>query len=203
MISIYGSPRSSAGRCYWCLEEIEQPYERKEINFKEKEHKSDKYLAINPNGKVPTLTDGDFTIWESMAINLYLAEKYRPELLGSTAEQKGLVYQWSVWAIAELQVPLIDIFIQLVFVPEERRSQDVIEKAMAKLPNLLGVIEKKLSLHNYLAGDDFTLADLNTLSVVSLCEHVKFELSNYPKIQTWQSEIGKRAAYQKYLKLCL
>lgn len=202
MINIYGSPRSSAGRCYWCLEEIGISYHQNEINFKDKEHKSEKYLTLNPNGKVPCLTDGNFTIWESMAINLYLAEKYQPELLGENVEQKGLVYQWSVWAIAELQVPLIDIFIQLVFVPEERRSLEVIDKARAKLPIFLAVLEGQLSNSSYLIGEEFSLADLNTFSVVSLCEHIKFELDSYPKIQAWRGEISKREAYQKFIRLC-
>ncbi len=82
MITIYGSPRSSSGRCFWCLEEVGETYNAKPLNFKEKEHKSPAYLKINPNGKAPTLTDDDFVIWESIAINFYLAETYKPELLG-------------------------------------------------------------------------------------------------------------------------
>ena len=201
MITIYGSAKSSSGRCFWCLEEIGQPYERKAINFREREHKSEAYLEINPNGKVPALTDGDYIIWESMAINLYLAEKYKPSLLGSSLDVKGKVYQWSIWAIAELQAPLIDIFIQMVFVPEEKRDQTKIDDAMKKLPVLLGVLEKSLTNTKYLAGDEFTLADLNTLSVVSLCEHVKFELNDFPKILGWRKVISEREAYKRFAKI--
>ena len=64
MISIYGSPKSSSGRCFWALEEVGQAYEAKSINFKENEHKSEEFLKINPNGKVPALIDGDYTVWE-------------------------------------------------------------------------------------------------------------------------------------------
>ena len=202
MINIYGSPRSSSGRCFWCLEEIGETYEAKPLNFKEKEHKSPTYLKINPNGKVPTLTDDDFVIWESIAINFYLAETYKPELLGLDNKQHGLVQQWSLWGIAELQPPIIDIFIQLIFVPEERRDSGIIEKAMAKIPGLLKVLNDALEGKNYLVGNDFTLADLNVASIASLCLEIKFDLTAYKNIQTWLIQISERPAFKKYQKLC-
>ena len=202
MIKIYGSPKSSSGRCFWTLEEVGQSYEAKPINFKEKEHKSEDYLKINPNGKVPALEDGDYTIWESMAINMYLAEAYKPELMGKNLKERGRVYQWSIWAITDLQTPLIDIFIQLVFVPEQRRSMEIIDKAQAKLPALLSIIDEALESSKYLAGDEFTLADLNTASTVMICEAIKYDLSEYKKLMTWKSSISERAAFQKYMQLC-
>lgn len=201
MITIYGSPRSSSGRCFWCLEEIGETYAAKPLNFKEKEHKSPAYLKINPNGKAPTLTDDDFVIWESIAINFYLAETYKPELLGLDNKQHGLVLQWSLWGIAELQPPIIDTFIQLIFVPEERRDNGIIEKAMAKIPGLLGVLNDALEGKNYLVGDDFTLADLNVASIATLCSEIKFDLAAYKNIQSWLTQISERPAFCKYQKL--
>lgn len=202
MITIYGSPKSSSGRCFWCLEEIGAKYEAKSVNFKEKEHKSEAYLKINPNGKVPALVDDGFVMSESMAINLYLAEKYKPELLGKSINDKAKVSQWSIWAIADLQPPLIDIFIQLVFVPEERRDTAVIEKAQKKLPDLLEILDTQLENNDYLIGNEFSLADLNVNSVVSICFHVNYDLSKYENIKRWLSKIGERPAFKKYMELC-
>lgn len=202
MISIYGSPKSSAGRCFWCLEESGVGYETQSINFKEKQHKSEAYLKVNPNGKVPALQDGDFTIWESMGINFYVAEAYKPQLLGSNAKEKGLVHQWSIWSIADLQPPLIEIFIQLVFVPEQRRSQQVIDKAQSKLPELLETLNMGLKDKTYLVGEEFTLADLNVHSVVTICDSIKFDLGSYENILHWKDQIEDRPAYQKYQELC-
>lgn len=202
MISIYGSPRSSSGRCFWCLEEVGISYEAKSVSFKERENKSEAYLELNPNGKVPVLVDGDFKIWESMAINFYLADKYKPELLGRDPMDRGLVQQWTIWSIAELQAPIIDIFIQLVFVPEERRNLEFIKKAQEKLPKLLDVLEKKLSAKQYLVSESFTLADLNTASVVNICRDIKFDISNYENIKSWLGRVGERAAFKKYQELC-
>jgi glutathione S-transferase len=170
--------------------------------MREKEHKSPAYLKLNPNGKVPTLTDGDFTIWESIAINLYLAESYKPELLGKNTKERGLVYQWSTWAIAELQAPVIEAFIQLVFVPEDKRDLAAIEKATARIPTLLAALDSSLENRKYLAGAEFTLADLNVASVVTICSQIKFDTSGFKNIQKWLANISEREAYQKYMGLC-
>lgn len=202
MITIYGSPRSSAGRCFWCLEEVGAKYENKAIDMRAGEHKGEDYLKINPNGKIPALTDGEFNIWESMAINTYLAEAYKPELLGSNPKEKGLVHQWTTWSIAELQPPLIDVFIQLVFVPEDKRDNALIEKSKAKLPNLLNVLDSCLEGKKYLVAENFSLADINTSSVVSICDHLKYDLSEYKNIESWRGALSDRPAFQKFQKLC-
>ncbi len=201
MITIYGSPKSSAGRCFWCLEEVEATYQNKAIDFRAQEHKSADFLKINPNGKVPALTDGEFTIWESMAINFYLADAYRPSLLGKEVHDRGLVQQWSIWSLAELQVPLIDIFIQLVFVPEDKRDLKVIEKSKGKMPSLLNTLDAELENRKFLVADDFTLADLNVASVVSICHHINYELSDYENITSWLARMSERPAFQKYQEL--
>lgn len=202
MITIYGSPKSSAGRCFWCLEEVGASYEAKTINFREQEHKSEEFLKINPNGKVPALTDGDFTIWESMGINFYLADAYKPELLGSTPQERGLVHQWSIWSIADLQTPLIEIFIQMVFIPEERRDMKLVEKAKEKLPALLTTLNNGLEKNKYLIGENFSLADLNVESVISVCDHIEYDLSDLKNIKNWRAALSDRPGFQRYKELC-
>jgi len=203
MITLYGSPRTSAGRCLWCLEEAGVAYENKNVDMRARENKSETYLKINPNGKVPAMVDGDVNLFESMAINFYLADKYKPELLGTTPEERAQSYQWSFWASSELQDPIIQVFIQKVFMPEEKRSQAVIDENMAKLPALLEVLNNALASKTYLNGKTFTLADLNTQSVVSIAPHVGVDLSAYKNIDMWIKAISDRPAYQKYAKLRL
>ena len=202
MITIYGSPKSSAGRCFWCLEEAGVEYSTKSIDFSAGEHKSEAFLQINRNGKVPALTDGDFTIWESLAINNYIADAYKPELLGTTPQERGLVSQWSIWSVADLQVPMIQAFIQLVFVPEPRRDADVIKKAFEKVPGMLNTLEAELEGKEYLVSNTFTLADLNTSFVVSICDDIKFDLAEYTNITQWRNRIAQRDGSQRYKALC-
>jgi glutathione S-transferase len=201
MIKIYGSARSSAGRCLWCLEEAGVAYENINLDMKTKEHKTPDFLKINPNGKVPALVDGDINLFESMAINFYVAEKYKPELMGTTTQERALTYQWSFWASAELQDPIIQVFIQKVFVPTERRSQVVIDENMAKLPELFTVLNNALEGKTYLNGKSFTLADLNTASVASIAPHLGIDLSQYKNIDLWMKAISDRPAFQNYSKL--
>ena len=198
MITLYGPARSSAGRCLWCLEEAGVPYENKQIDMRTKEHKSESFLAINPNGKVPALVDGNTTLFESMAINFYIADKYKPELLGNTAEERALSYQWSFWASSELQDPIIQVFIQKVFMPEEKRSQAVIDENMAKLPEYLNTLDKALANKTFLNGKTFSLADLNTASVVTIAPHIGFDMSAYKNVDLWLKAISDRPAFQRY-----
>lgn len=201
MIEIYGSPRSSAGRCYWCLMEIGIPFERIPLNMKEKEHKMPEYLKLNPNGKVPVLVDDDFTLWESLAINFYLAEKYKPELLGQGFASRGLVQQWTLWSNLELQPPFIEVFIQKFFVPEEHRSQDVIDKALHKLPPLFNILNQALVEKPYLVGPEFTLADLNVASVATIAAMLRFDLTPYQEVNRWLTNITQRPSYQQWQEM--
>ena len=201
MITLYGSARSSAGRCLWCLEETGVAYENKNVDMKSKEHQSAAFLKINPNGKVPAMVDGDTKLFESMAINFYLADKYKPELLGLTPEDRAMSYQWSFWASSELQDPIIQVFIQKMFMPDEKRSQTVIDENLAKLPALFTTLDNALASKNYLNGKTFTLADLNTMSVVTIAPHLGFDLTKYKNVDSWMKAISDRPAYQNYSKL--
>lgn len=200
MIKIFGSPKSSAGRCFWTLEAVGATYDNVTINFREREHKGPEFLKLNKNGKVPALLDGDFAIWESMAINFYLAEKYKPELLGTSIESKGLVHQWSFWAISELQPHIIQAFIQKVFVPEEKRSQSIIDEALAKVKPLLEVLEDSVPA-SYLVDNKFSLADINVLSVVEILYAIQYDISSYKKINTWMESVRTEDSYKRYQKL--
>jgi len=167
--------------------------------MRNKEHKSAEFLKINPNGKVPAMVDGDLTLFESMAINFYLAEAYKKELLGKTAAEKGLVHQWSYWSIAELQNPMIQVFIQKVFVPAERRDDKVIEENLNQLPPLMTVLNNALEGKKYLVGNEFTLADLNTASVIGIAHAIGLDMKPYSNINAWLGAIADRPSFQKYM----
>lgn len=202
MIKIYGSPRSSSGRCYLMLEEVAQPYEAVPLDMMEKkEHKSEAFLKLNPNGKVPCLIDDKLVIWESMAINFYLADKYKPELMGKTPADRGLALQWSLWGLNELQSPMVDILIQTMFVPEPKRDHSVIKKAQEKIPQLLSILDHALEGRKYLVGDHFSVADLNVASAVNITHTVKISLENYKNILAWFEPILQRPSFQKYASM--
>ncbi|OIP31315.1 MAG: hypothetical protein AUK47_22685 [Deltaproteobacteria bacterium CG2_30_63_29] len=197
MITLYGPPASSAGRCYWTLEEIGLGYETPEFSMKNKDHKAPEFLKLNPNGKVPALVDGDLVLWESIAINAYLAAKYAPALLGTTPPDNARVTQWSVWSQVEYQPPLIALFIQKMFVPAERRDGEVIKKSIEKGEALNAIVDAHLEGRNYMVGDAFTLADLNVASVARLNTIGGISLEARPNLKRWLDAMLDRPARQK------
>ncbi|MES2962695.1 MAG: glutathione S-transferase family protein [Bdellovibrionota bacterium] len=198
MLKIYGSPRSSAGRCFVLLEELGVPYEVAPMDMRARQHKSPEFLKLNPNGKVPVLVDEDFVVWESVAINHYLCEKYRPSLLGSGPRTRALVQQWSVWSMVECQPPLIDMLIQLLFVPEERRDYALIERSRKKALPFLDVLDKGIGNKTYLVGHELTVADFNVGSVANLALALGISLGDKPNVMRWVSMLKERPSFKKF-----
>lgn len=191
MITLYGSANSSAGRCIWLLEELNVPYEQKELNMKAKEHKEAWFLKLNPNGKVPVLVDGEFVLWESFAINQYLAEKYKPELLGRTADDRAKVAQWSWWAALHVQ-KYFDVI--LLFVLYNVGTQEEAIKAGEDVKKYLAIFEEYISNKDFVVGKEFTLADLNVGSIINTGFALNYDFSPYPAITAWLGRMKTRPA---------
>ena len=109
MLQLYGNSRSRAMRCLWMLEEMGRPYQLIEKSTRADDLQSTEYLRLNPNARIPTLVDGDLVLWESMAINLYLAQKYEGPMHCARPEVLGLAGQWSFWAMLETEALLLDL----------------------------------------------------------------------------------------------
>ncbi|HKA29898.1 MAG TPA: glutathione S-transferase N-terminal domain-containing protein, partial [Candidatus Binatia bacterium] len=113
MLKLYGVPRSRAMRSLWMLEELGLPYENVKVDFITGT-KASGFKELNPNGHIPVLQDGDLVLWESLAINLYLARKYDKGLWPKTVEDEGRAYQWSLWAMTEAEEPLLTALLNRV-----------------------------------------------------------------------------------------
>src|SRR5262245_66683813 len=96
-LTVYGTPMSRAARTLWMCRELGIPFEQKNVHFADGSAKTAEYLAINPNGRIPAIQDGEFTLYESMAINLYLARKHPGPLSLATLEEEARAWQWSFW----------------------------------------------------------------------------------------------------------
>lgn len=179
------------------LEALGLEYKVMPMDMSKREHKSPEFLTLNPNGKVPCLKDKDYVIWESIAINQYLAEKYKPEMAGTTPEEKGHVAQWSVWAMTELQPPLVDILIQTMFVPEDERNLALVEKAKEKIPARLQVLDQALAGKDFIVGKRLTVADINVSSVANLLFALHLDVAPYKNLQLWMEKMKGRLAWNK------
>jgi glutathione S-transferase len=196
MIELYGIPASRALRSIWAIEEVGVEYELVPTNFGE-DSKKPEYLAINPNGRIPALVDGDVTLFESMAINLYLARKYDGGLQPKTLEDEARAVQWSFWGMTELEPPLMQMVLNKVMLPESQRDAAAVEAAENTIQKPLGVLDAALAERPYLLGDAFTIADLNAASVLSLAQFVRFDFSSIANVQRWYDACTARPAFAR------
>ncbi|MGH7894587.1 MAG: glutathione S-transferase family protein [Candidatus Binatia bacterium] len=201
MITLYGVPRSRAMRSLWMLEELGVPYENVKTNFATGDTRKPDYLKINPNGHVPALKDGDTILCESLAINLFLARKYDKGLWPRTVDDEGRTFQWSLWAMTELEEPVLTTLLNRVFFPGPQRDAAKADDAAERVKKPLAVLEGALAAHPYLLGDAFTVADLNVAAVLSWAPLAGIELGTLPKTQAWLGRCCGRPAFQRVQQL--
>jgi glutathione S-transferase len=200
MITLYGTPGSRAVRTLWMLEELGLPYENIPTHFANGDTKKPEYLALNPNGRIPTLVDDGKAFWESMAINLYLAKKYDKGLQPKTLEDEAHAIQWSVWAMTEVETPLIEVLLHRMFLPAEQREEKLAQAGLEKLQAPLRVLDAQLATRKHVLGDQYTVADVNLASVLSWAPLVQIDLSAYPHLTRWLTECSTRPAAKAAMK---
>lgn len=183
-IKLYGISGSRAIRSIWAAEETGVAYEQVATNFAE-DAKTDQYLKVNPNGRIPALVDGDLLLCESMAINLYLAKNYGGDLYPQDAASEASTWQWSVWGISEIEPLQMQIVVQKLFMPKDKRDAGVIARAEKGLERPLAVLDKHLASQSYLLGNEFGIADLNVAGVMQLLDMVKFDVSGWSNVSAW------------------
>lgn len=196
MITLYGVTTSRTFRPLWMLEELGVPYEQVPVDYKNGGTRTAEHLELNPNGHIPVLVDDGLTLWESLAINLYLADKYGAEsgLWPQTAEGRGLAYQWSLWVMTEVERWALQILHHGITLPEEQRDPAALQEAVSALERPFGALEGALDGRDYLLGDTFTVADLNVAAVIAWCKLGRMSLGPWPKLQAWLERCLERPA---------
>jgi|HubBroStandDraft_6_1064221.scaffolds.fasta_scaffold367059_1 glutathione S-transferase len=200
MAKLYGTSKSRSARSLWALEELGVKYEH--IATEVPKAKGPDHLKINPNGHIPALEDDGVVLFESQAINLYLAEKYgKNSIWPASVEDHGRTYQWSFWAITELEAHFLTILSHKLFLPADQRDEKKAAAAADALKGPLGVLEGALKGHDYLLGSKFTIADLNVAGVLVFGTYVKFDHSATPAVQAWLQKCFERESFKKLRSL--
>lgn len=195
MIQLYGNLRSRAMRCLWMLEEVGEPYQLIEKSTRADDLQSAEYLRLNPNARIPALADGEVVLWESMAINLYLAQKYQGPMHCAGPEVLGLSAQWSFWAVLEIEALLLDLLQHRAVLPEFARDASYAERDELLLRKPLGILNDALTGREYLVGNSFTVADLNVASILVWGKIARLDMSTYPEAIRWLDGCLARSAY--------
>ncbi|MEO8602289.1 MAG: glutathione S-transferase family protein [bacterium] len=195
MIKLYGVPQSRAIRPIWMLHELGLEFENVPTHLSNT-HTAE-FLKLNPNGHIPVLVDGEVVLWESLAINLYLARRYGGGTLWpATVEDEGRTFQWSIWSMTEVEPNLLPVLMHRRALPKEQRQAEIADAAEAKLAGPLGVLEGALRGRQYLLGNAFGAADLNAASVLSWATVSGVDLSKTPQLADWLTRCTDRPAYK-------
>lgn len=210
MLTVYGLHYSRASRVFWLLEEIGMDFKPIPVIhgrfFPDPNApgtpfntRCDEYLAISPSGTMPVIQDGDLTLSESMAINLYLAKTYGGLLGPQVAKDEAKVLQWTLFGAEVVEPPVLEVYYAKNF---QSDNEETIALALAKAEKPLSVIEKCLIDGNgHLLANRFTVADLNMSQVLRHITEAGPVLENYPAISAWLSACDARPAFQKVLAI--
>lgn len=178
MLKLYGGARSRASIVQWYLEELEVPYEFILLDMQAGGHRQPEFLAINPMGKVPAIVDGDFKLWESGAILLYLAQKYGSSM---SLEAQSQINQWILFSNATLGPG--------IFVEASRDKET---------PKLMTPLNQILAKQHFLLGDEFSVVDVAVGSILCYIPMMlKLDLHEYPAVVDYIKRLSERGAFQK------
>jgi glutathione S-transferase len=180
---------------------LELPLEEKVLDFSKGEHKNPEYLALNPNGAVPTLVDGDFVLTESRSIMQYLASK-RPDsgLLPRDEAQRADVTRWQFWDAAHFSPQLGTLTFEKVLKVMMGLGEPntvKIEEALSNFRRFAGVLDKRLEGKTYVVGNAVTLADLTLASSLMYAQQTEAPVAEFPNVQAWLSRITTLPAWKK------
>jgi len=199
-LKIYGVARTRAFRALWIAEELGLAYDHVPVEIGEAGARRGEFLALNPNGRLPFIADGNFVLTESLAITLYLAKKYSHGVLYPAArEDEARAWQWSFWALTEVDRGVNIWSLHAVRLPPPERDAALRDEALAVLAAPFKVLDAAVAKDAYLLRADFTVADLNVAAVISRA--VDMDLSRWPHLKKWLLRCLERPAARKALAL--
>jgi glutathione S-transferase len=195
MLKIYGIPRSRAFRTLWTAKELGLDYENVPIGTNDGTSRTPEFLAVNPNGHIPAIDDDGFVLWESMAINLYLAKKHAPgSLYPVRFEDEARTWQWSFWGMTEIERPVLTAMFHRALLPEDKRDAALADQSERDLGRPLMVLDQAVAASPYLLGEHFTVADLNVAGILAWARPARIDFSHVPKAADWLKRCAERPA---------
>jgi glutathione S-transferase len=162
-LKIWGRANSvNVQKVLWCLRELDLTYERIDAGMAFGKNTEPDYLAMNPNGRVPTLVDGDYVLWESNSVMRYLVLAYGKgsPIYPQAPKQRAGVDRWLDWTLSTMQPVDRPVFWALVRTPIEKRDMVTIQKDVDAEAVQWRIVNHQLATRRFIEGDDFTLADI-------------------------------------------
>jgi glutathione S-transferase len=181
----------------WLLEELGEPYKREDYGRQFNNTQTGEYLELNPNGKVPTLVDGAAVVWESNSILRYLCNKLAAgaALYPGDPAARSQVERWMDWQLASLNAPYLGVFREAKKKQEERAASFAADAK--ELTAQLEILEKGTAGRPWIAGANFSIADICLGPVVDRALAFPVSLPALPGVRAWRDKVVAREAYQK------
>ena len=177
------------------LSNLKIDYEWIQIDLINEKQKEDWFLKLNPNGKVPTLVDGDFSIWESNAILLYLGRKFVPnDLIPQDIKKLGIMLEWLMFEATTLQKYLQPARFMTKYLPKEKVNQDELKRIRKSANRSLKIIDEHLSKNNFLAID-YSIADIASYGQIYTASEGGIDLAQFKNILVWQKRVEAQPGY--------
>ena len=200
MLTIWGRKNSiNVQKVLWVCDELGLMFERIDAGLTFGVNNTPAYKAMNPNGLVPVLKEGDFVLWESHAIVRYLSRKHSlgglcPENLQVAADAD----RWMDWFATTMWINLRPVFWGLVRTPPEKRDLQAIERATVVLTGNFEVLDAQLSKHRYVAGSEFTMGDVPVAVGAFRWYNLPINRPVLPNLDRWYALISQRPAFQTW-----
>jgi glutathione S-transferase len=197
MLRVLGRGTSgNVQKVVWLLEEMGQSYQREDFGRQFNNTSDAAYLKLNPNGKVPTLVDGEAAIWESNTILRYLCNKYGGKsFYPADPVLRSDVERWMDWQLSAIYGPYVAIFKEAKK-PEGERASSWPQDAK-DLKVQLDILEGGMSQSGWIAGKDMSLADIALGPIVHRCLGFPVELAGLSRVRAWRDKIAARPAFKK------
>lgn len=205
MLHIWGRLSSlNVRKVVWAAQEVGVPFERTDAGMAFGVVNTPAYRAMNPNGQVPTLQDGDLTLWESNVIVRYLCARYAPDrLYPQDLAQRFNAERWMDWQQATFNAPGGPAFLQWIRTSPEQRNMEVIAKSVAAIEPLLAQLYAHLAHNAYLAGAQFSMADIPLAADVHRWFNLPQPRPALPNLERWFQAILQRPAIRGVLDIPL
>jgi GST-like protein len=196
MIDLYTAPTPNGFKVSIALEELELPYRVHVVDLRSGAQFAPAFLKISPNNKIPAIVDGELSIFESGAILVYLAEK-AGRLLPVSGPGRYATLQWLFFQMGGIGPMLGQVHHFRNYAPE--KIPYAIDRYTNEGKRLFGVVDRRLSETRYLAGAEYSIADIATMPWMRLHKNQGIEIAEYPNVARWIAEIEARPAVKKGL----
>lgn len=198
MIKLYGNPYSRANRVRWALEETGQLYEEELVTLDSNGTRSKEFTKINPNSRIPVINDEGLILFESIPICIYIAKKYGADFLYvKDIKEEGLLLQWSVWAMTELEKYIETASLHMTWYSAPQKDLTIGENAQNEVIRCLNMLESTIKDSGYIVGKKFTIADLIVTEVLTGIVFAKISLDPFPSIRNYLKKNLSRPAATK------